>query len=267
MSRILQFSSIKTPWAVILVALFLVGCRPSSNLVTTPTGAPTETATLLPSATATGTSTLTPTPSETPTSTMSPTPTPTPSVTMPPSQAPTPTPSDPQATVLEQANCRYGPGTAYLYSHGLYAGDRGLVHGRNYSGTWLWILPENLERHCWVAASVVEVTGEVKSVNIVQSRLPHTTFVGPPAAVQADRDGDEVTVYWSAVHVKPPEDSRGYLLEVVVCRNGSHIPLAVHTTKNQYTFVDEQTCGGGSGGRVYAVEKHGYTDPVEIPWP
>jgi hypothetical protein len=34
-----------------------------------------------------------------------------------------------------------------------------------------------------------------------------------------------------------------------------------------YTFDDEDDCSNDSNGRLYAVEKHGYTDPVTIPWP
>src|SRR3972149_6183891 len=63
---------------------------------------------------------------------------------LPPSPTPEPTRSplpSPAATVQMQANCRYGPGQAYLYSHGLYAGDRAEVHSRNDSGSWLWVKP------------------------------------------------------------------------------------------------------------------------------
>ena len=34
-----------------------------------------------------------------------------------------------------------------------------------------------------------------------------------------------------------------------------------------YTFTDEKGCEGDPKGKLYAVEKHGYTDPVTIPWP
>jgi hypothetical protein len=169
--------------------------------------------------------------------------------------------------VKMQANCRYGPGTAYLYSHGLYEGDRGEVHGRNPSGGWLWIKPENLERHCWVAASVVEINSDIFTVAVVHPPLPKANALyAAPKNVQAGRDGNKVTVTWKRVKMTE-DDDRGYLLEVNVCQNGALIFMAVHTNKTSYEFTDEPGCKGKSGGLLYTVEKHGYPDPVKIPWP
>jgi len=165
-----------------------------------------------------------------------------------------------------QANCRYGPGTAYLYSHGLYEGDHAEVNGRNYSASWLWIQPEDLDRHCWVAASVVEVEGDLRTVAVVQSRLPFSSFYGPPGNVQADRDGDVVIVTWEAVWMTE-DDYRGYLIEATICQNGGLVTFAVHTEKPRYDFMDDLSCSGESGGKLYTVDKHGYSDPLEIPWP
>jgi hypothetical protein len=33
------------------------------------------------------------------------------------------------------------------------------------------------------------------------------------------------------------------------------------------TVVDQAGCAEPSHGRVFGVEKHGYTDWVEVPWP
>jgi hypothetical protein len=165
-----------------------------------------------------------------------------------------------------QANCRYGPGTAYLYAHGLYEGDRGEVNGRNYSGTWLWIKPENLDWHCWVAASVVEIQGDIGTVVVHRSSLPHSSLYGPPTNVRASRAGERVVVSWDAVWMTE-DDDRGYLIEANLCQNGFLVPVAVHTVRPKYDFSDQQNCSGESGGRLYTVEKHGYSDPAAIPWP
>ncbi len=165
-----------------------------------------------------------------------------------------------------QANCRYGPGTAYLYAHGLYEGDRGEVNGRNYSGTWLWIKPENLDWHCWVAASVVEVQGDIGTVVVHRSSLPYSSLYGPPTNVRASRADERVVVTWDAVWMTE-DDDRGYLIEATLCQNGFLVPVAVHTDRPIYDFSDQQNCSGESGGRLYTVEKHGYSDPVMIPWP
>jgi hypothetical protein len=209
----------------------------------------------------------TPTVTHTATLTRTPTITPTATDTLTPTITPTPTFDFPDFTVREnQANCRYGPGTAYLYAAGLYAGDHAEVRGRNYSGTWLYLKPDTIDYFCWAAASVGEVVGEVFSVVVWQPNLPKTTFAGPPSGVTAARSGDQVTVSWNPVNFKPPEDGRGYLVEANVCQNGGLVAVAYHTEGSQLTLTDDPACGNSSG-RVYAVEKHGYTDPVPIPWP
>lgn len=271
-----MFQRIKTvlpcPWFIFLGSiLILAGCSSSSQALGTPsptiqatltsrltsTLIPSATHTPLPSTTQTPTATQTLTPSITLTPTISPT------VTI----SPTPTFDFPDVTVLMQANCRYGPGTAYLYSYGLYEGDHAQVNGRNYSSSWLWIQPENLDRHCWVSASVVEVQGDIRTVNVVQSRLPRAnSLYGPPQNVKASRDGDRVLVTWSPVWMTD-DDYRGYLIEATVCENGHLIFIAVHTDASSYEFTDQQNCSESSSGKLYAVEKHGYIDPVQIPWP
>jgi hypothetical protein len=253
-------------WFFFPLLLIVAGCRaevtvaptlvPTASLTVTltptnsPSPSPVPTATTTPTATQTTTPTITHTPTISPTATIT----------------PTPTFDFPDVTVQMQANCRYGPGTAYLYAHGLYEGDHGEVNGRNYSGTWLWIQPDDLDWHCWVAASVVEIEGDINTVVVHRSQLPYSTLYGPPGNIQASRDGEQVVVTWNAVWMTD-DDYRGYLIEATLCQNGNLIPVAVHTDRPRYTFSDEQNCGGDSGGRLYAVEKHGYTDPVTIPWP
>jgi len=168
--------------------------------------------------------------------------------------------------IESRAFCRYGPGKAYLYSHELNQGDRLEVDGRNRSKTWLWVKPEDLERHCWAAASVLEVTGDIEGVNVVTTRLPKSSLYGPPEAVDAERDGDEVTIAWEEVWMTK-DDFRGYLVEATVCQGGGLVFIAVQTDDTSVTLTDEGGCAGPSQGRLYTVEKHGYTDPVDIPWP
>lgn len=237
----------QSPDATISVDHTQAGLATSS---TTPL--PSATWTVLPTYTSTATLTMTETPL--------PTSTPSPTITA------TSTSEYPQIRVLEQANCRYGPGKAYLYAHGLYEGDTGEVHGRNYSGTWLWIKPWNLDWHCWAAASVTDFSVDIKDINIVQTRLPKSTLYGPPDEVQAVRVGDTVQIAWSAVWMTE-DDYRGYLIEATVCQNGGLIPIAIHIDGTYVEIQDETGCSGESKGFLYTVEKHGYTDPVKIPWP
>jgi hypothetical protein len=246
-----------------LESVALAGCEgaPIAFLYTdtpTPTGTPTATFTSTP--TATDTPTLTPTITPSPTITLTPT------ITMTPTITPTPTFDFPDVTVLMQAHCRYGPSTAFLHAADLYPDDHGLVWNRNQDGSWLWVRFDKLHYSCWVSASVVKVDGDVFSVVAIQPRLPPSTLYGPPTNVEATRDGNQVTVTWDAVWMTE-DDDRGYFLEVTLCQDGFLYDTYAHTDDTSYTFTDDTNCGGESGGRLYTVEKHGYTDSVRIRWP
>jgi hypothetical protein len=165
-----------------------------------------------------------------------------------------------------QSNCRYGPGTAYLYAWGMYKGDTGTVWGRNASGTWLWIQPDKIHYQCWISASIVEIHGDIFTLRVAPVRLPYSTLYGPPQGVTAVRNGDSVTVSWQPVNMTE-DDNRGYMIEANVCQNGNLVWMAVATMDTSYTFTDETNCSETSNGLLYTVEKHGYTDPVSIPWP
>ena len=252
---------------VIFFALAMAGCNAPFMFFGTPTPTPSLTPTASSTPTYTNTASSTPTPTLTPSATNTPTITPTPTITSTPTITPTPTFDFPDVTAIMQAHCRYGPGTAYLHAGDLYPGDKAVVHNRNDNGTWLWILPEKQSWHCWVSTSVVEVEGDIFSVSVYYHPLPRTTFIGPPKNVQATRNGDQVKVTWDPVKYNPSYDLRGYLIEATICQNGFLFFTAVHTDSTSYTFTDETSCSGESGGLLYAVEKHGYTDPVVIPWP
>ena len=180
--------------------------------------------------------------------------------------AQTPTPARPVAIVQQQAHCRYGPGAAFLHAHDLYPGDRGVIDGRNNAASWLWIQPEGLERHCWAAASVLTWQGEVNELPVVTSRLPYSNLYGPPQNVQTARDGSQVMIAWDALPFTE-DDFRGYMLELTTCQGGALASQAIQTNETSITVVDETDCNGDSGGRLWGVEKHGYTQSVEIPWP
>lgn len=165
-----------------------------------------------------------------------------------------------------QANCRYGPATAYLYAYGLYAGDTGTVWGRSASNTWLYVNPDGIDYGCWVAASVVDVVGNIMELRVQQVRLPHSTLYGPPPWVKAVREGNQVIVTWGRVDMTE-DDDRGYMIEANICLNGTLIWMPVHTNGTTYTFTDDTNCKAKSNGILYTVEKHGYSDPIKIPWP
>jgi len=223
----------------------------------TSTGIPTKTET----PTMTSTVTLTPTNTPTPTDTLTPTITSTPTITL------TPTFDFPDGVVLEQANCRYGPATAYLFAAGLYTNDKVEIWGRTSSGTWLWVKPEKIKYQCWVAASMLEITGDVFTLWVQPVKLPHSTLYGPVQHTYGTRQGNQVTIAWEPIW-RTEDDDRGYLIEANLCQGGSLTWLAVQTNTNTYTFTDEPGCSTPSSALLYVVEKHGYTDPIQVlPWP
>ncbi len=255
-------------WAVLWHATVIFGlaalssgCAGVAALFATPTPRPTATATVTP------TPTDTPTPTRTPTETPTPTPTLTPTITPTPTLTPTPTFDFPDILVtVEQAHCRFGPGTAYLHAFTVYLGQHAEVHGRNDWNTWLWVLFDGEPRHCWIAASVTQVDGDVRTVAVAQTRLPQSTLYGPPTGVRASRQGDQVFVSWEPVWMTE-DDYRGYMIEAYVCQDGAYFLVAVAIDGTSTTFTDQPGCSQPSNGRLYTVEKHGYTNSVPIPWP
>jgi hypothetical protein len=252
---------------VILLALVLLASACSSApgqqatataIPLSPTVAP-STTTPIPTATFTSTATIIPTETFTPT------------VTATPTISATATFNFPTATVNKQAHCRYGPSVAYLHAADLYPGDTGTVRARYIYGNWLYVKFDKLKYFCWVAPSVVDVVGDVKTVGYKELYLQSigSNMYGPPKGVTAVRNGNEVLISWEQVKMTK-DDDRGYLLELFVCQKGNLIwwtdsyPDQFTTS---YEVRDEPGCSQPSSGKLYTVEKHGFSDPVEIPWP
>ncbi|MCH7663983.1 MAG: hypothetical protein IH859_08980 [Chloroflexi bacterium] len=205
---------------------------------------------------------VTVTPSFTPE--FSPTPTLTATITLTPSITPTPVPII--AEVLEQANCRYGAGAAYLYKYGLYPGENYVVVGRNMAGDWVYVEPRFGGNRCWASVSVFEIKGDVYSITPLRTVLPHTQYYWPPRGANAARVGDIVVISWELIPMTL-DKNRGYLLEVWVCQDGQYVFRVLQTYQTIINVTDEAGCDQPSSGRLYGAEKHGYTDSVLIPWP
>ena len=168
-----------------------------------------------------------------------------------------------------QSNCRYGPGAPYLYEYGLWEGYIMQVIGRNDLGTWVLVQAIGGTNSCWVKASLLEIEGDVMAVMPTYIPLPQSPYYGPLTGVSAVRKGNEVTVSWHGVQLRAGDDTAEapYLLEAWVCREGQVIFTPVGSYESAITILDEPGCAEPSHGRVYLVEKHGYTRAVEVPWP
>ena len=255
---------------VIFWMFFLVSaCAPSTEQQ--PTSTP-------PAATATATAhvvTETPaataTPTATATATSVPTLTFTPTIERSPTPTATPTFAFPTVTVNKQAHCRYGPSVAYLHAADLNPGDVGTVRGRYIYSNWLYIKFDKLNYFCWAAPSVVDLAGDVSTVAYTELNLQSigSNMYGPPNNVTAIREGNNVTISWDKVEMTKDKD-RGYLLELFVCQDSNFLwwtDSYPDQDSTSYTVRDEAGCAQPSSGKLYTVEKHGFSEPAIIPWP
>jgi Predicted solute binding protein len=247
---------VKIDKIIFVIFLFISACAPSTEEQITSTAiAVTATATF----------------TETPKATLTPTETLTPTVTFTPTITATATFAFPTATVNKQAHCRYGPSVAYLHAADLYPGDTGAVRGRFIYSNWLYIKFDKLDYFCWVAPSVVDVVGDISTVAYKELNLQSigSNQYGPPSGVTAVRDGNNVTISWHQMKMTKDKD-RGYLLELFVCQDTifkwwtDSYPDQYTTS---YTVNDEAGCAQPSSGKIYTVEKHGFSEPAIIPWP
>jgi hypothetical protein len=206
-------------------------------------------------------------PSATPT--QLPTQTPTQTLTETPTATLIPTYTILRGEVLVRANCRYGPGAPYLYKYGLVPGSNLEVIGRNELGTWILVRAIGGSNPCWVKASLMDVKGDVMSVAPTYIPLPQSPYYGPLKGVSARRDGNEVTIFWSTVALRAGDETAEapYLVEAWLCTGGQLIFTPIGVYETAVKVVDEPGCSEPSHGRVFLAEKHGYTIPVEIPWP
>jgi len=254
---------------ILLFFLFISACSFPTQEQSAPTvsavTATEENFTETPTATQTMTRTATPTETSIPTITFTPTVAASPTVTA------TPTFAFPTVTVNKQAHCRYGPSVAYLHAADLYPGDVGTVRGRYTYSKWLYIKFDKLNYFCWAAPTTVDVVGDVSTVAYKELNLQSigSNQYGPPTGVTAVRDGDSVTISWNQMEMSNDKD-RGYLLELFVCQDTfllwwtDSYPDQFTTS---YTVKDEAGCAQPSSGKLYTVEKHGFSEPAIIPWP
>jgi hypothetical protein len=145
------------------------------------------------------------------------------------------------------------------------------VRERYIYSNWLYIKFDKLDYFCWVAPSVVDVVGDVSTLAYKELNLQSigSNMYGPPRNVTALRNADKVTISWEQVKMTT-DDDRGYLLELFICQDTIYkwwtdsYPDQFTTS---YTVTDEAGCAQPSSGKLYTVEKHGFSEPAIIPWP
>lgn len=242
---------------VFLIPLILISCSPAVPTASLPATVPqpTETVTVVPSKT------------PAPTATVKPTATPVPTFTA------TPVYSKLRGKVIiNQAVCHYGPGAPYLYKYGVYKDSNLELLSRDPQGIYIEVQAIGGNNPCWVKAAYFEINGDLASLKPVmpeEVKLPRSPYYAPPIGVKASRSGDEVTITWQPLSLKAGDDSEQtpYIVEAWVCQNEALTFLPIGSYQSRVKVIDQPGCTQISRGRLLAAEKHGYTRPVEIPWP
>lgn len=250
----------------IIILIFMLGLT-ACNLPSSP--APIETP-LPPTTTTTDIPTSTPEP----TFTAPLVPTATPTATLTPSPTITPTFTVLRAEVLERANCRYGPGWPYLYKYGLLKGSNLEVIGRIDDANWIQLQAIGGDNPCWVKASLMEVKGDIFTVEPVypdQAPLPVSPYYAPLSGVTATREKDQITISWTGQTLRAGDEENAnsplYVAEIWACENGKFKFTPYGLVTEELIVIDEAGCSEISHGQVYFAEKHGYAGPTQIEWP
>ena len=251
----------------LIIAIMLSACG-QAEVQPSPTTAPPSPTDAPPTEAITPSATSSPTIAPSATFTASPSPSPTITNTPTPELSPTPsatsTPETVTATALGSINCRYGPDKQYLYAWGLSEGDIAEVKGKNATGSWLWVIPHDTIWTCWITASAVELNAEIESIDVVYPTLLTNPAVAPPSGVNAQRNGDQVTVTWNPAS---PAVDLGYLIEARICLGAYVWDMVFSTTNTGYTITDPKSCSTSSYGTLRVFNKLGYSTAVKIPWP
>lgn len=173
---------------------------------------------------------------------------------------------------MDQAVCHYGPGAPYLYKYGVIQGSNLEILARDELGVYLEVQAIGGNNPCWVKGEYMKVKGsltDLQPIRTLDVRLPISPYYKPTLVVSSRRSGADVTVFWQKYTLRAGDDSEQvpYLIEAWVCHGGqvAFTPLGAYETALK--IPDEPGCAAPSHARFYAVEKHGYIGPVEIPWP
>jgi parallel beta-helix repeat protein len=80
----------------------------------------------------------------------------------------TPTSSKPAATLLQNANCRRGPGAGYDIVTNLPQGLNVPIVGRNQDQSWWQVQVPGTQTQCWLAGGNVQTSGDLNGVPLVE---------------------------------------------------------------------------------------------------
>jgi hypothetical protein len=80
--------------------------------------------------------------------------------------------------INQPVNCRFGPSPAYAVVGGLNEGGQAEIVGKNIDVTWWYVKnPSDPSTYCWLAASVVEVSGNADTLPVVAAPLAQVSNI------------------------------------------------------------------------------------------
>ncbi len=173
---------------------------------------------------------------------------------------------------VEQVSCFYGPSKAYLFKYLLLGGSNLEIIGILPDTGYIQVRAIGGDNPCWMNLEWMDVRGDINTLEPVDPEdisLPASPYYSALSGVSAVRNGNRVTISWGPLFLRAGDDSlqEPYLVEAWVCQEGKHVFIPIGAYTNLANVIDEPGCEELSRGRVYGVEKHGYTRYVVLPWP
>lgn len=145
------------------------------------------------------------------------------------------------------ANCRYGPGTAYLSLGALLVGNPVPILGTISDKSWWQINnPDSPTHQCWVASSITATTGDISIVPVVNIPATFVTDVKvtTPAVVHGTCGGPNATSFKATITTNGPATVI-YHLEIFN-GNGTLRNKTSDTTRTFSTFGPQTFDPGGA---------------------
>jgi RNA polymerase sigma-70 factor (ECF subfamily) len=164
-----------------------------------------------------------------------------------PSPEPSSTLGPPFVTARQASNCRSGPGTIYVATFYLEAGDTGPIDGRNAATTWWRIEAMDGALHCWVWDQNVLVGGDTSMVPILPDPPTPTPVDDVAPVVSASHSPANPTDLDPVTFVASAGDNVGVVrIEIWLQAPGETAPSLAHTcfSAGPCTFVRQRLPAG-----------------------
>jgi hypothetical protein len=95
----------------------------------------------------------------------------------------------------------------YLYKYALIPGSNLEVFGRIESGAWIQVWASGGTNPSLVKITLMELKGDVMSMETVYLTLPKSPYYGPLSGVSPSRDRDLVTASWNPIQLRVGDDT------------------------------------------------------------